>query len=132
MVDTTMTSMFEGFRTTVKNELAHKVSDVQLDKILQGKVNKPEMVVVDNRLSIVEKKVEDFGSDDSEDSGSDSDQNAYESQPDSPRVPGLKSVVQPFPITEPFEYSSSRTALDNASNTSSAISSMAAGAILKL
>ena len=37
------------------------------------------MVVVDNRLSIVEKKVEDFGSDDSEDSGSDSDQNAYES-----------------------------------------------------
>ena len=55
--------MFEGFRTTVKNELAHKVSDVQLDKILQGKTNVKEMVLVTNRLDVVEKKIDEFGTD---------------------------------------------------------------------
>lgn len=63
MLDSAVTSMFEGFRNSVKQEMAQKVSEKSLDEILLSKVNQTDMTLLLNKITLLEKKVEEFNTD---------------------------------------------------------------------
>jgi hypothetical protein len=111
-LDTAVTTMFEGFKTSIKNELTQKVNTRHLDTILDGKANTADFASVLDRLAKVEKKLAEF---DTEQSDSEDELDAlYDAKQEEFLIDQLENV--PFPekkegspendvFTETFELS---------------------------
>jgi hypothetical protein len=62
-VDTAVTTMFEGFKTNMKNELAMKVSTKNIDKIMSCKTDATTFQELVRKVDELEGKVNEFATD---------------------------------------------------------------------